>query len=486
MLLLWKKECRSRPPVVEAVTAPVATAAPAAPTRGTSKPDVTCFRCSKKGHKSPDCPTRPKGNRRVQIQEREPVVLNSEELFGAVGECSMSITIDTGAQVSVVPIECVREDQLVGRKQRVRSFQGSLVEGDACIVEFVLGGKTFEREAIAVEGSLINWTPCFQVPLSPRSDLDFLMELAGKKSAAEEEQMYIPPRMYEGTLQTGYMVSGGNAISETQTLSIDVPSVAVVEREDESAEEIIEGLMNIEIDKDEGSSSLCAEAEGDHGTVEEAERVEVASDLDEVAGEPSGGCAVQRSDVLVEGIKGTRTKLVEETENDVTLKVARELGKRESEGYHFKEGILLRTRVDRQGKRIEQLCVPKQLREKCMSLAHTKHGHMGRNKMCALLTPLFYWPGLSKDCQLYVRKCDACQRFDKARPPNAPMQAREIVTLPFERVAVDLVGPFPTAKGGFKFLLTCVDLATRWPEAVPIRVCTSDLHSQWFPQNHCE
>jgi len=35
------------------------------------------------------------------------------------------------------------------------------------------------------------------------------------------------------------------------------------------------------------------------------------------------------------------------------------------------------------------------------------------------------------------------------------------------------VGPFPVAKGGFKFLLTCVDLATRWPEAVPIRVGTA-------------
>jgi len=53
------------------------------------------------------------------------------------------------------------------------------------------------------------------------------------------------------------------------------------------------------------------------------------------------------------------------------------------------------------------------------------------------------------------------------------MQVREVVTLPFERVAIDLVGPFPVAKGGFRFLLTCVDLATRWPEAVPVRTCTA-------------
>jgi len=108
-----------------------------------------------------------------------------------------------------------------------------------------------------------------------------------------------------------------------------------------------------------------------------------------------------------------------------------------------------------------------------MKLAHSRFGHMGRNKMCQLITPFFHWPSVSKDCQSFVRGCDTCQRHDKARPPRAPMQVREVVTLPFERVAIDLVGPFPVAKGGYRFLLTCVDLATRWPEAVPIRIGTA-------------
>jgi len=120
-----------------------------------------------------------------------------------------------------------------------------------------------------------------------------------------------------------------------------------------------------------------------------------------------------------------------------------------------------------------------------MSLAHTKFGHMGRNKMVTLLTPHFYWPGLSKDCQVYIRQCNECQRHDKAKPPPSPMQTRETVTVPFERVAVDLVGPFPTAKGGFRFLLTCVDMATRWPEAIPIRtlsvITVRSLSGRHFP-----
>ena len=48
-----------------------------------------------------------------------------------------------------------------------------------------------------------------------------------------------------------------------------------------------------------------------------------------------------------------------------------------------------------------------------------------------------------------------------------------MVTVPSERVCVDLVGPFPMAKGGFQFLLTYIDMATRWPEAVPLRKTTT-------------
>ncbi len=46
---------------------------------------------------------------------------------------------------------------------------------------------------------------------------------------------------------------------------------------------------------------------------------------------------------------------------------------------------------------------------------------------------------------------------------------RPLLSEPFEAVAVDLVGPLPKGKGGNRFLLTCVCLATRWPEAVPLR-----------------
>ena len=55
------------------------------------------------------------------------------------------------------------------------------------------------------------------------------------------------------------------------------------------------------------------------------------------------------------------------------------------------------------------------------------------------------------------------------------MVEREVVVIPCEHVCVNLVGPLPRAKGGYEHMLTCVDIATRWPEAVPIRCTTVKL-----------
>ena len=43
------------------------------------------------------------------------------------------------------------------------------------------------------------------------------------------------------------------------------------------------------------------------------------------------------------------------------------------------------------------------------------------------------------------------------------------------RVAVDIVGPFPTSKGVFIFHLTYLDMAIRWPEAIPFRKMTTSI-----------
>ena len=141
-------------------------------------------------------------------------------------------------------------------------------------------------------------------------------------------------------------------------------------------------------------------------------------------------------------------KLAQLTRADPTLATARALADSESEGYHWKNELLFRSRLDEWGTNYDQLCVPKEHREKCLILSHEKFGHPGRNKMTGHLKKLFYWPSLTSDVARHCRSCDTCQKHTKQSPKVLPMQEREVVTVPSERVCVDLVGPFPTAKVG--------------------------------------
>ena len=55
------------------------------------------------------------------------------------------------------------------------------------------------------------------------------------------------------------------------------------------------------------------------------------------------------------------------------------------------------------------------------------------------------------------------------------MVEREVITFPNERVAIDLVGPLPKARGGCEYILTCMDVSTRWPEAVALNKITTTV-----------
>ena len=53
------------------------------------------------------------------------------------------------------------------------------------------------------------------------------------------------------------------------------------------------------------------------------------------------------------------------------------------------------------------------------------------------------------------------------------MLQRPVISQPFEHVALDIVGPLPKEKGGARFIFTAACMATRWPEATPLRVITA-------------
>ena len=76
---------------------------------------------------------------------------------------------------------------------------------------------------------------------------------------------------------------------------------------------------------------------------------------------------------------------------------------------------------------------------------------------------------MKRDIGLYIASCMTCIRINKSGPKPSPMQYREVISEPFDKIAFDLVGPLPRGKGGYTHILTMCCLASRWSEAIPLR-----------------
>jgi len=119
-----------------------------------------------------------------------------------------------------------------------------------------------------------------------------------------------------------------------------------------------------------------------------------------------------------------------------------------------------------------QLLVPKLRRETVMQMAHASlmAGHMGTRRTTQRVEAHFYWPGLHQDVVKFCASCEVCQKtVPRGRVSRVPLQDMPVIDVPFSRIAVDIVGPiFPMSDRKNRYILTIVDYATRYPEAVPL------------------
>ncbi|CAM1304217.1 Uncharacterised protein r2_g1413 [Pycnogonum litorale] len=170
-------------------------------------------------------------------------------------------------------------------------------------------------------------------------------------------------------------------------------------------------------------------------------------------------------------------------ENDETLKGVKEKAER-GDGqnklgnaeFRYVNGLLCRyfSKDGEMGNAsgVTQLVVPEKLRKLIMELAHDSilGGHLGVQKTLDRILGEFYWPGVHGDIKRYCRSCDICQRtIPKGRVRKAPLESVPMVNTPFAKVAVDLVGPLLKSSRGYRYILTVVDYATRYPEAIPLK-----------------
>ena len=138
---------------------------------------------------------------------------------------------------------------------------------------------------------------------------------------------------------------------------------------------------------------------------------------------------------------------------------------------HFStRGSLLYRVVEKGGVVSEQLVVPHPYITKVLFMAHSHllGAHLVMDEKRERILARFYWPGVKADVVRYCQACPECQCTAPRPSVWNPLIPMLIIDVPFERIALDIVGPLPKTSCGHRYILVLVDYATRYPEALPL------------------
>ncbi len=175
------------------------------------------------------------------------------------------------------------------------------------------------------------------------------------------------------------------------------------------------------------------------------------------------------------------TAFISKQLSDESLKDYWVLGKDTNRGYEVRDGLLVHVlEGEVHGEEMVRIVVPKCERQRLLTLVHEKGGHLATRKCREILNRLFTWPGMGKEITAHIARCDVCARVNKSGNRAPKLEERPVVGEPFRVVALDIVGPLPKGRGGAVFLLTYTCMATRWPEAVPLRTASANEVAEAF------
>ena len=121
--------------------------------------------------------------------------------------------------------------------------------------------------------------------------------------------------------------------------------------------------------------------------------------------------------------------------------------------------------------------LPKAYRNIVLEASHSAvyAGHLGHDNTLAKIKRLYYWPGMATAVRRMCRSCPTCQKATRwKRSRKVPLCPLPIIDKPFRRIGMDLIGPLPRTKTGYRYVLVIVDYGTRFPEAILLKKTDTD------------
>lgn len=117
--------------------------------------------------------------------------------------------------------------------------------------------------------------------------------------------------------------------------------------------------------------------------------------------------------------------------------------------------------------------VPKESRKDIITQYHVPPScaHFGIMKTLNRICQKYYWPKMAADVKSFISKCHTClgHKSTNLLPPGL-MGDPKLVQRPWQMIATDLLGPFPSSyKKGYTYLLVISDFFTKYSKLFPLR-----------------
>ena len=203
--------------------------------------------------------------------------------------------------------------------------------------------------------------------------------------------------------------------------------------------------------------------------VEEDSSVEVEARVIRLEGE-GVELSEQPLPALCKGREAVRG-LVQQQQDDASLRVFRKKGKEQTNGYVYADGVLVHVKVADPGREWTRVVVPTPRRREVLDVAHRglAGGHFSHKRMVRSLRQYFTWPGMRMNARSFCSSCPECQKAGMSLQPKVHMVETPVINVPYQRLACDLVGPLPRTSAGHRYILTVMCLGTRYPYCVSIK-----------------
>ena len=445
---------------------------------------VVCYNCGEAGHTRPACPHKnsqgqpgkPKGgDSKPKITPINPVRRADSEdegdviLSGMIGGCEAKFLLDSGAGVTIVP-KALSEEYLNGGTKQVLPYSNKTpLKLKTASIPVVLGGMEWVEEVV-VAGEDV---PCKKgqvlYALKIRTDrgkaliafdASRVLAEAGSVHDSESSGDLVP-------IEAGDVQEAQPEVQEIQQVVTRGMAKAAAQQESECAEaERVERplIKFVSDDPSDSTSEVVQEGENDTlGHLDEGwnlenffgemddpsvDKVEEVEQVEDIEGQGRERVCAESERVELPALESgnSREELYRLMKQDVSLEAIRSSAKDDNSRFYWERGLLLKSEKNAFGEVVALIVTPPKYRSRILSLAHDALGHPGIKRTLSVIRRKFWWPGVTASVKEFCASCEVCARFNRGKRGRAPMVVRATPQIPFESMAMDIVGPFPKAR----------------------------------------